>query len=79
MRVSLLSLAILFLLVLVVVSTADAKRHHRSGDAMLIQKKSIFRGKSKEKPKSWKQKLQDQAIKQVVKGSLKKITRKGGK
>lgn len=79
MRVSLLNLTLLCLLVLLVVSTAGARKHHRGAETVAIEPKSIFGKKNKEKPKSFREKLQKTAMKYAVKEGLKKITNKGGK
>ncbi|KAH9281751.1 hypothetical protein ECG_05756 [Echinococcus granulosus] len=75
MRISPLSFTLLCLLVLVVVSTADAKRGSRVGGAAALKKKSDFGGKKGEKPNSLRLKLGSGLMKGAAKTGLNRITR----
>ncbi|CUT99398.1 expressed protein [Echinococcus multilocularis] len=76
MCVSPLNLFLLCLLTLVFALTVDAKRHHRSGEAVVSHKKSIFRKGNIEKPHSLKQKIVKTAAKHALKTGRKKIAHK---
>ncbi|KAH9281757.1 hypothetical protein ECG_05758 [Echinococcus granulosus] len=76
MCVSPLNLSLLCLLMLVFVLTVDAKRHHRSCEAVVLHKKSIFGRGNMEKPHSLKQKLVKTAAKHALKTGRKKFAHK---
>ncbi|EUB56567.1 hypothetical protein EGR_08593 [Echinococcus granulosus] len=61
---------------LVFVLTVDAKRHHRSCEAVVLHKKSIFGRGNMEKPHSLKQKLVKTAAKHALKTGRKKFAHK---
>uniref|UniRef100_A0A915EX90 Secreted protein n=1 Tax=Echinococcus canadensis TaxID=519352 RepID=A0A915EX90_9CEST len=77
MRISPLSFTLLWLLVLVVVSTADAKRRSRVGGAAALKKKSDFGGKKRGKPNLLRLKLGSGLMKGAAKTGLNRITRNG--